>query len=66
LPDEPVVLAAHDQRWLRDQRQALFDPVGERRSSSRQERTDSEAGVVASRARKQRPRFPRCITQPAE
>lgn len=39
------MLAAHDKRRLRDQRQALLDAVGER---------------------KQRPRFPPCITQPAE
>jgi hypothetical protein len=60
------LLAAHDKRRLRDQRQALLDPVDEGRSSGRQERTDADNGVVACGEREQRSRFPPCITQPAE
>jgi hypothetical protein len=60
------LFAADDQRRLRDQRQALLDPVGERRPCGRQESNDAEADVVVGRACEQRPRFPRCITQSVE
>jgi len=60
------LFAPHDKRRLRDQRQALLDPVGEGRASGRQERTNADDGIVACGQREQRPRFPPCITQPAE
>jgi len=41
------VLAAHDNCRLRNQRQALLDPVGERRPRGRQERTNADNRVVA-------------------
>jgi len=66
LPDKPVFLTAYDQRRLRDLRQALLDPVGERRPCGGQERTDAEADVVAGSAREQRARFRGCITKPVE
>jgi hypothetical protein len=60
------MLAAHDKSRLRDQRQALLDPVGERRPGGRHERTNAGNGGVACGEREQRPRFPSCITQPRE
>jgi hypothetical protein len=60
------VLAAHDNRRLGDQRQALLDPIGQRRSSRRQKCANADNGVVACGDREQRPRFPGYIAQPGE
>ena len=60
------MLAAYDNRRLGDQREALLDPISERRPSGRQKCAYAKTGVVACGERKQRPRFPRRITQPSE
>jgi hypothetical protein len=54
------VIATHDDRRLLDQRQALLDPVGERRAGGCEERADADGDVVASSAGQHRPRFSRC------
>jgi hypothetical protein len=39
----------------------VLDPVGERRSRGRQERTEADDRVIACGEPEQRPWFPRCI-----